>query len=343
MKKIFTLFIVSLLVSSFVFASGSNEEKEGNQQLVIYSNSASDGRAEWITEKAKENGFDIAVVSIPGGELTNRLIAEKNNSLADLVFGLSSLDYEKLKKENLLKKYRPNWADDFDTTVMGDAEGYYYPIVVQPLVLIYNTDINDPPSDYTDLLKPQYNDRYNIFQLSGGTGKTIFSSILVRYADENGELGISDEGWKIAKQFIQNSHMHVDGEDYVGNVVNGTRPMSELWGSGVIQNQIERGYKFGIMTPEIGVPYVVEQVAIIESSDKTELAQDFANWFGSTEVQSQWSAEFGSIPADPSALKNVDDDIKEFMGKVHPQDMDWGLVAENLDAWIEKAELEFVL
>jgi len=35
-------------------------------------------------------------------------------------------------------------------------------------------------------------------------------------------------------------------------------------------------------------------------------------------------------------------DIKEFIDQVHPQDMDWGFVAENIDQWVEKCELEFL-
>lgn len=346
MKKIITIAMATLLACSSIFAGGASETKEAkveNQQLIIYTNSGGEGRAEWITELAKENGFDIAIVQAGGSEIANRLIAEKNNGQADLVFGLNNIEYEKLKKDNLLMKYRPTWADNFDVDSVGDPDGYYYPIVVQPLVTIINKDYADAPTDYLDLIDPKYNQMYNIFNLAGGTGKTIFASILVRYQDENGELGISDEGWEVVKQFIQNSHILVDGEDYIGNVIDGSRPMSELWGSGVIQNQNERDVEFKIMSPEIGVPYVVEQVAIVSSTDSPELAKEFASWFGSTEVQSQWSAQFGTIPADPVALESVTDDIKAFMNKIHPQKMNWSLIAENIDAWTEKAELEFVL
>ena len=96
------------------------------------------------------------------------------------------------------------------------------------------------------------------------------------------------------------------------------------------------------MSPAIGVPYVVEQVGIIVHGKKTALAIDFANWFGSKEVQAAWSNKFGTIPAHPKALEQASTDLKEFMGAVHSQNMDWALVAENIDAWVEKVELEFI-
>ena len=44
----------------------------------------------------------------------------------------------------------------------------------------------------------------------------------------------------------------------------------------------------------------------------------------------------------PEALDQVSDDIKELMETLKPQDLDWSFIAENVDAWVEKAELEYV-
>lgn len=342
--------VLGVLTLTGCQSSGTSDKTTGtteagavdkSQQLIIYSNSQSEGRGEWLKERAAKEGFNVEVVGVPGGELTNRLIAEKNNSQADLVYGLNSLEYEKLKKEELLLKYEPDWAGEVDMT-LGDKEGYYYPIVVQPLVLMYGKDYKDAPKDWTDLVDPKYKDRYTVLSLGGGTSKTVLSSILVRYQDPNGEYGISDEGWEVAKAYIQNAHIEVTGEDYVGDVVSGTRDMTMMWGSGVLQNQTERGFEFDIMTPEIGVPYVVEQVAIISGTKKAELAKEFANWFGSAEIQGEWSAKFGSIPAHPAAMEKTTDEVKGFMEKVKPQAIDWTFVADNVDMWVEKAELEFI-
>ena len=96
------------------------------------------------------------------------------------------------------------------------------------------------------------------------------------------------------------------------------------------------------MTPEVGEPFVVESVAIVKTTRKPELSVDFLNWFGSAEIQLAWSDAWGTIPAQKEALEQVDDDIKEMMSILKPQDLDWGFIAENIDAWAEKAELEYV-
>lgn len=323
----------------------TESEPEGavdkSQTLLIYTNSGGDGRQEWLIEQAEAAGFNIEVLSAGGGDILNRLLVEKNNIQADLVFGMSAIDYERLKAEDLIIKYEPVWAEEVDMS-LGDADGYYYPIVIQPLLYMYNADMENPPEDILDLTKPEYKDQFAVGGLGGGTPKNLYSSILMRYREENGEYGVSEEGWELAKAYLQNAHIIADGEDYVGDVISGSRPVCAMWGSGVIQNQNERDYRFSLVCPEIGVPYIAEQVAILNKNDKEDLAREFIDWFGGEELQSAWSEQFGTIPANEKSLEKVSEDIKEFINSVHPQEMDWGFVAENIDNWIEKAELEFL-
>lgn len=317
----------------------NNENKE--ETLLVYTNSGGDGRQEWLVEQAEKAGFKIEVLNMGGGDILNRILAEKNNIQADVIFGMSAIDFEKLKSENLIVEYEPSWAGEVDMA-LGDEDGYYYPLVTQPLLMMYNPDMENPPKDIIDLANPEYKDQFAVGNLGGGTPKNLYASILMRYRDPDGEYGISEEGWEIAKAYLQNAHIIVDGEDYVGDVISGTRPICAMWGSGVIQNQNERNYKFSLVCPEIGVPYIAEQIAVMNKGDKEELAKEFVDWFGSEELQSAWSEKFGTIPANKKSLEGISEDTKEFMNAVHSQDMDWKFVAENIDNWVEKAELEFM-
>lgn len=221
-------------------AAKAEGEADRIQELIVYSNSTSNGQDEWPLQAAKDEGFHIQIVSIDGSALADRLVAEKNNSVCDVVFGLNAVKYERLKKEELLVKYEPDWVKEVDMS-LGDADGYYYPIVVQPLLLVYNKDIiTDPPKDWPDLCDPKYKGQYNLFQLKGGTAKMILASIIARYPDPDGEYGISDEGWEVVKNLYENGYYQQDGDDYISNVIDGTVPMSQLWGAGVIRYQKER-------------------------------------------------------------------------------------------------------
>ena len=172
-KKLMLLSVAVLGAACSQSTTTSNDSAQGstNEKIVIYSNSASNGRAEWLTEKAAENGFQIEVVSVGGSEIADRIIAEKNNTIADMTFGLNAMEANRIKDENLFEKYEPSWKGEVDSS-LGDADGYFYPIVVQPLVLIGNKDAK-MPKDWTELGKDEYKNKYNIFQLNGGTSKVI--------------------------------------------------------------------------------------------------------------------------------------------------------------------------
>ena len=80
------------------------------------------------------------------------MIAEKNNPLCDVTFGLNNIEYEKLKANDLLQKWEPDWVDGVDQSLI-DPDGYYYPVTTTPLVLMGNADFDNMPSDWTDLTK----------------------------------------------------------------------------------------------------------------------------------------------------------------------------------------------
>lgn len=364
MKKIISILLASAMTLSLCACGGGNQgggsqtggqsnSSQGSgsaanqggidksQELVIYTNSGSDGRDAWLIEKAAEAGYKVQVLPLGASEVTNRLIAEKNNAIADIVFGQNNIEYEKLVAQDLLLEWKPDWTDGVDLTLTSNSP-YYYPVSTTPLLLIYNNELSNPPSDWTDLTKPEYKGLYQLHGLNGGTGKTVLASIITRYRDPNGELGISDEGWNVAKEYLGNCHLITSGEDSIGAIIDGSLPMDMHWASGVITEQRDRNYKFGIMTPEIGEPFVVESLAIVKTTRNPDLAVDFLNWFGSAEVQLAWSDAWGTIPAHKDALEGVSDDIKEMMSVLTPQELDWAFIAENMDAWAEKCELEYV-
>jgi iron(III) transport system substrate-binding protein len=357
-KKLIALGLAAVMAVGLIGCGGGGADKteapageveadgevDKSQKLVIYSNSFSNDQDQWLLEAATAAGFNIECVPVGGSEMADRLIAEKNNPVCDVAFGMNAVEYERLKAENVLMKYTPEWVDKVDMA-FGDAkDGMYYPIIVQPLFLIYNKDVvTNPPKAWEDLQNPEYKGLFNMFQLSGGTAKMITSSILQKYKDENGEYGVSEEGWKVIENIYANCHYQQDGEDYITAVIDGTVPMSELWGAGVVKFENEYNTEFGIMEVEEGAPFVVEQLAIINGSKNNALALEFINWFGAAEQMLGWSNNAGAIPANKDALAQVTDQkIVDMINNTKVQDVDWGFVAENVTDWVEKIQLEYL-
>lgn len=332
-KKLFAIGVIALSLMS----CGTSDK------IIVYTNSGNNGRQEFLEKYAKENGFDIAVVSAGGTDISNRLLAEKDNPVADVIFGLNAIEYEKLKKENIIEKFVPTWAKDVPKG-LSDPEGYYNAVTVTPLLAIYNPDkVPAVPKDWTDLAtNPIFKDKFSFLGLNGGTSKIIYSSIVSRYRDDNGDLNISKEGWDMIKSLFDNMHLVRGEEDYYGNMRSGERPITMLWGSGAIERDKKFNFKSEFMKPEIGIPTAVEQLAILKGSKKKEQAKKFVEWLGSDKVQSVWAEKFGTIPALPKALEKAPKENQDMFKQVKVQQMDWKFISENIDSWVEKAQLQYV-
>ena len=259
-----------------------------------------------------------------------------------MVFGIGAVDSNKLRDANLLAQFKPEWLNKIDAS-LADKDGYYNPVIVQPLVLIGNPEAKVMPKDWTELAE-KYKGQYSIYGLTGGTGRAIYASILVRYLDEKGDLGVSEKGWEVAKEYFANAYTLQKGESTVVKVLDKESPIQYgmIWGSGALVGQKEQNVEFKVMTPEIGVPFVTEQTMILNTSKKQALAKEFINWFGQADIQAEYSQKFGSIPANKDAVKELPEATKKFVDQVKPQSIDWEVVGKYLDQWVEKAELEYV-
>jgi len=318
------------------------------EPLVIYTNSNSEGRGEWLQQQAEEAGFDIEIVGAAGGDATNKLVAEKNNPVADVVYGLNNVYYEQLKSEDVLEPYTPAWSGEVDESLAdpGDDKAYW-PLVEQAIVLAYNADAvseADAPEDWTALWsEDQYKDRYErVSGMGAATTQLMMAGILSRYKDESGDLGVSDEGWKQIELYFQNGVPAVTDQDLFVRFASGEVDYGQMPSSSIPGREEAYGVTSGAVSPEIGVPYAVEQVAIVKNSDNQEEAKKFVDWFGSSEVQGEWAAEFDSLPVNEAALESAKPEVIAFDEQFTHQDIDWTFVQENLGSWIEKIELEYM-
>lgn len=362
MKKIFALILAITMLASLAACgstpaeettlatanAGENGEQVGTgATLTIYSNSVSDGRGEWLQERAAQEGFKIQFVDANAADMQNRLIAEAASPIADIAFGLNTILWEKLKAENILAQYVPVWADEISEG-LNDPDGYYHATVKQAILLVY--DMNqvkpeDAPTDWLDLFtKEEFYGKYEyLTSLGGGTVRNVLAGILTRYQDPNGDLGISDEGWEAIAKYYEHGVPNESGVDLYGQFASETSSVvcGQMWSSGIAARDEQYGVKTGYVVPEVGVPYAVESIAIVNGTKNMEEAQRFVDWFGSAEIQGEWAQEFSTLPANVNAV-GMADEFNQEIAKIPAQDIDWSLVSENIDAWCEKITLEYM-
>jgi iron(III) transport system substrate-binding protein len=313
--------------------------------LVVYTNSNGEGRGDWLTKKAADAGFKIEIVGAGGADATNKLIAEKNNPIADVAFGLNNMYFSQVKNEGALEAYQPKWAGDVDKD-LGDGETYW-PLVKQAILLGYNSDKiskDAAPKDWTDLwTKDEFKSRYErVTGMGTATAQLVFAGILSRYRDESGDLGISDEGWKQVEQYFKNGSPAVAKTDLFARIASGEVDMGQMPSSIIAER--EKSFKVNVDTvvPSVGVPLAVEQIALVKGTKKKEQAQKFIDWFGSADVQGEFAQQFNSMPVNKGAQAKANPEVVNFFADLKQQDIDWNFVQKNMGAWVEKIELEYM-
>lgn len=321
-------------------------EAQDMKTVLIYSNSLSDERNPWIEERANAAGFDVQFVEAGGGEILNRLLAEKDAVQADVTFGMDESSFMQLVDEDLLVEYTPAWLDEIpEDAVIGD--GYYYPLVEQRIFLYYNPEFmsaEEAPTSWADLANDEaYLEQFRVpHELGGGTNQKSILSILLQNRDDAGEMGISDEGWDQVANYLANGYMPAENEDHHQLFADGTMPINFYFSSGIPGVEEEFGFEIEPINPEYGVITMREQIGILNKGEDHDYsaAQEFIDWFGSAEVQGEWAETFGSIPVNTVAAESMQDRVAELVEATSPMDVDWNFVRENIAGWLEKVELE---
>lgn len=351
MKKRMLAILTAAVASGMVLMTAGAEEAEvkgTGEKLTIYSNSVSDGRGDWLTERAAQDGFDIQYVDLAPAEMITRLNAEQYAPIADVAFGMYTSVWESLKKQELITAYKPVWADEVSEG-LNDSEDYYHAIVKQAILLAYDKNQlgeSDAPADWTDLwTKDEYKGKYEWTSngLGGATVRHVLTGILSRYRDDNGKLGISEEGWEQIAAYYQNGVPSEEGVDLYAHIADQDNPVifGQIWSSGIEARDEQYGVDTGYVVPECGIPYLVESVGIVRGSEKQEEAERFVDWFGSAQIQGEWSQEFSTLPANTNAVEMANE-FNQKIADLPAQEIDWSFVTDYLDEWCEEIELNYI-
>jgi iron(III) transport system substrate-binding protein len=306
------------------------------EPLTIYSPQG-DERGVWITEQATAAGHEIVLLNAGGGELFDRLLAEKSNPQADIVLGLVDTSMALLSAEGLFQPYTPAWADGLPAQY-SDPNNLVWKFWQTPIVLAINPQkitADEAPDSWLDLIQPEYKGRYVIGALTSQTTRTYLAGILARFLDEKGD--VTEEGWVFMRAFYANGLVEVDK---VEAFKAGTAVIDLNWFGGAFKLATDIGYEATLIDTEGGTPVIAEGVAIMAATDQLDQSKAFIDWFGSAEVMAAYAEKFGQTPAHPAALALSPASVQQNALLVKAQPIDWAAIAPKLDGWLQKIELE---
>ena len=313
-------------------ANDSNTNEANKSYTIrIYSNSNSPEQVKWLSDKAKTAGFSVSIddnTIISGDTQAVKTADEKKDG--DILFGLNETRWGQVINgtyENLsLVEWTPSWSDQVGNFKF---DGKAYGLVVQNILMLYRTDEYGTDGEtirlthWSDIVDCGYT-WYRQGKVGGTTNANINSALLYPYVDPDSEAGgISIEGWKCLWAYCAKGKFTKD--NYGFDPLNRGDVQVSTYFSGKLYKDIESAGKnsehpitnenWKLVDIADGTYYIAEYIGILDRAERTEeqtrQVTEFAEWFGSAEVQAAWAEELGTYPCNEAAASRVYPEVPE--------------------------------
>ncbi|MCR9196540.1 MAG: extracellular solute-binding protein [Hyphomonas sp.] len=312
------------------------------ESLIVYTPQSPD-RLEVIEQLAEEKlGFDIEFVNMGGGAVYDRILAERNNPQADVIFGLIDFLTAGLKREGLLEQHTLEALEGLPD-IYKDPDGYFYGYRQTPITLSFNADVlseEEAPTSWEELSDPKWEGKFMIGAMTWQTTRAILSGLFTRQLGDDGE--VTDAGWEWFEAFYNNAIVFEDGMNRSEMIASGQTPLSLNHFLGVQRDAEDGGYAYQYINTEGGTPIVVERNAIIAGTDMMDEALAFLEYIQSVEFQIENAERFGVIPVHPDAIAAAPEEVRANAELLEQQVIDWDLMAAQLDGWMERIQLDLL-
>jgi iron(III) transport system substrate-binding protein len=238
------------------------------------------------------------------GVITAKLLAEKNNPQADVIWGLAATSLLLFKSEGMLEAYAPNGVEKLDPKFVDKSSPpSWVGMDAWVASVCYNTIESEKaglpvPTSWKDLLDPVYEGHLIMPNPnSSGTGFLDVSSWLQIFGE--------DGGW----EFMDGLHSNIARYTHSGSAP------CKLAASGEIPIGISfafRGAKskaagapIEIIVPSEGVGWDMEATAIVAGTDSLDAAQTLVDWTITKGANEMYNAGY-AVVAYPGVAKAVE-------------------------------------
>ena len=314
---------VSIALAATFLAGGAMAQKA---QLLVYSALEADQVKSYKEAFEKSNpNVEISWVRDSTGVITAKLLAEKANPKADMVWGLAATSLLVLEAEGMLVGYAPKGLDKIPANFR-DAKNppTWVGMDVWGATVCFNTveaqKQNLPkPETWKDLIKPIYKGKIVMpHPASSGTGFLDVTAWLQLFGET--------EGWKYMDALHENIGQYTH---------SGSKPCNmAAAGEYVVGISFEyrgnankaKGAPIDLVFPKEGLGWDLEAFAIHKGTKKLAAAQKLADWASSKDAMLLYGKNF-AITAQPGVaapLANVPKDYEARLVK-----MDFNVAAES--------------
>ncbi|GKW48200.1 putative 2-aminoethylphosphonate ABC transporter substrate-binding protein [Halomonas sp. NCCP-2165] len=328
-------FIRSLLGGAVALAMTT--AAQATTELTVYTAVESDDLQKYA-ERFNEAHPEIEInwVRDSTGVITARLLAEKDNPQADVVWGLAATSLLVLEEEGMLARYAPEGVEALDPKFVDPAardgqDPAWVGMDAWVASICYNTIEGERqgvpmPTSWEDLTRPEYQGHVIMPNpSSSGTGYLDVASWMQLW----GEEGAWDYMDRLHENISRYTHsgsapcnLAASGEAVVG--------VSFAFRGARLKSQ---GAPIEVVFPEDGAGWDMEASAIIEGSDNREAAETLLDWAVSREANELYNEGYAVVayPGVAQPIENYPSNITELM-----VDADFSWAANHRDRLLEE-------
>ncbi len=328
-------FCVSALLAAG--ALGLATTAQAKTELLVYTAVEADELAGFKEAfEAKHPDIEIQWVRDSTGVVTSKLLAEKENPQADIVWGLAATSLMLLGNEGYFQPYSPKGVEKLDARYVDPNDP---PVWTGQRAWIASVCFNTveaekngipQPTTWQDLTKPAYKGHVVMPNPnSSGTGFLDVSSWIQMWGEE--------KAWSFMDALHENIMQYTHSgsapcrQAAAGEAVVG---VSFAYRGASLK---EQGAPIEIIAPTEGVGWDLESFAIVKGTDKLEAAKALADWSVSEEAMKIYAESYAVV-----AMPGIGDRPKYFPAKLDERmiDNDFAFAAKNririLNEWRDR-------
>ncbi|UVI30029.1 putative 2-aminoethylphosphonate ABC transporter substrate-binding protein [Paenibacillus spongiae] len=326
MKKRWLLIMSAFIVLSILSACGSkNNAPETNgggnnaaaaagsaeagvdtesKELTVYTALEDDQINEYLkTWKSKYPDVKLNIVRDSTGIITAKLLAEKDNPQADVVWGTAATSLLVLDQNGMIAPYSPKGIERIEPSFKDSANpAHWVGIDAWETAFTVNTVELEKkgiaiPQSYEDLIKPEYKGLITMPNpASSGTGFLTVSGLV--------QLKGAEQAWAYLDKLHENIGLYThSGSKPAKMAGTGEYPIGISFGYRSISEK-KKGSPVETVFPAEGSGWDVEANALVNKPAIKQVAKDFLDWAISDEAMQEYNKNFAivSVKSDSSVI-----------------------------------------
>ena len=308
----------------------NNSSSNVKRKVVVYSPNNPELNNPVIKEFQDRTGIEVELITAGTGELINRIKAEANNPLGDVLYGGGQESHDAIAE--YLEPYVTSEAEHLMSDYL-DPNGIWTPQSILPMIIMYNKDLvpeGQEPKGWYDLLDPKW--KGQIAYADPAKSASSYTQLVTMMTAFG--LG-TEEGWNTIKKFVDN----LDGKILSGSALVYQGVADKEFALGVTSEDaalryVVNGANVGIIYPVEGTSARTDGNSIIKGAKNLKEAQEFIDFISSKDVHDIMSKEFLRRSVRKDTSFEIEGIVKTEDMAVLPYDSQWA--SDNKDAVIER-------